>query len=63
MINSLNSKSLDEINDILNKINTNLIKALIIDTIFDISKLSSVDEETQKLMDKYIQYGKRQTKI
>ena len=58
MINSLNSKSLDEINDILNKINTNLIKALIIDTIFDISKLSSVDEETQKLMDKYIQYGK-----
>ena len=58
MINSLNSKGLDEIDDILNKINTNLIKALIIDAVFDISKLSSVDEETQKLMDEYIQYGK-----
>ena len=58
MINSLNSKGLDEIDDILNKINTNLIKALIIDTIFDMSKLSSVDEETQKLMDEYVQYGK-----
>ena len=58
MINSLNSKGLDEIDDILNKINTNLIKALIIDTIFDMSKLSSVDEETQKLMDEYVQYRK-----
>ena len=58
MITSLNSKGLDEINDILNKINTNIIKALIIDTLFDLSKLSSVDEETQKLMDEYIQYGK-----
>ena len=58
MINSLNSKGLDEIEDILNKINTNLIKALIIDAVFDISKLSSVDEEPQKLMDEYIQYGK-----
>ena len=49
MINSLNSKGLDEIDDILNKINTNLIKVLITDAVFDMSKLSSVDEETQKL--------------
>ena len=58
MIINLNSKALDDINNILNKINTNKIRSLIIDTIFDIALLNSVDEKTQELMDSYIRYGK-----
>jgi enoyl-CoA hydratase len=58
MKSGLNTKALEDINNILNKINTTKIRALIIDTIFDKSKLNSVDKETQKLIDSYIKYGK-----
>lgn len=58
MKSGLNSKALEYINNILNKINTIKIKALIIDTIFDVSKLNSVDKETQVLIDSYIKLGK-----
>ena len=58
LINTLNSKALDDIDNILNKINTKKIWALIIDTIFDLSILNSIDEKTQELMDSYIKYGK-----
>ena len=59
---SLNSKALEDKNDILDKINTEKISALIIDTILDISiinPMSSADEETQKLFDSYIKYWKK----
>ena len=59
MKSGLNSKALEDINNILNKIDTTKIRALIIDTIFDKSKFDSVDEETQKLIDSYIQFGKQ----
>ena len=58
MTNVLSSKALEDIDNILNKINTKEIKALIIGTIFDISKLNSIDKETQKLIDSYIKFGK-----
>jgi len=58
MIDSLNSKALEDIDNILNKINTKKIRALIIDTIFEDSYFIDVDEETQKIIDSYIKYGK-----
>ena len=58
MKNGLNSTALEDINNILNKINTTKIRSLIIDTIFDKSKLNSVDKETQKIIDSYIKFGK-----
>ena len=54
----LNSKALEDIDNILNKIDTIKIRSLIIDTTFDASKLNSVDKETQELIDSYIKYGK-----